>query len=63
MKCPNCGAELKADVYSNYPKKGQLEYCLYCENGDFGTDYTTPSKAVAEVESAYMWNDTTPKGE
>ena len=57
MKCPNCGAELKADVYISYPKKGKLEYCLYCESGDFGTDYTTPSKAVAEVESAYKWNE------
>lgn len=27
--------------------------CIYCETGDFGTDYTSPRKAVAEVESAY----------
>lgn len=63
MKCPNCGAKLKEDVYRNYPKKGQLAFLLYCENEDFGTDYTTPSKAVAEVESAYRWNETLPKGE
>lgn len=51
MKCPNCGKELEAEVYSN-PKC----FCLYCENGDFGTDYTIPSKAVEEVEKAYEWN-------
>ena len=62
MKCPNCGTELKADVYRNYPK-GQIAFCLYWENEDFITDYTTPSKAVAEVESAYRWNETLLKGE
>ena len=63
MRCPNCGSELKADVYRNFPKKGQLVFCLYCESGDFGTDYTTPTLSVAEVQSAYKWYDTTPKGE
>lgn len=54
MKCPNCGSELKADVYREFPK---IMFCLYCESGDFGTDYTSPSLAVAEVESAYKWNE------
>ena len=63
MKCPNCGTKLKADVYRNCLKKGQIAFCLYCGNEDFGTDYTTPSKAVAEVESAYRWNETLLKGE
>lgn len=39
-----------------YNQTGCLKYFIYCENGDFGTDYTTPSKALAEVESAYKWN-------
>ena len=63
MECPNCGTKLKSDVYRNYLKKGQITFGLYCENEDFGTDYTTPSKAVAEVESAYRWNETLLKGE
>ena len=54
MKCPNCGSELKADVYHGFPK---IMFCLYCESGDFGTDYTAPSLAVAEVESACKWNE------
>ena len=50
MKCPNCGSELKADVYNVFPR---IVFCLYCESGDFSTEYTLPSLAVAEVESAY----------
>ena len=54
MKCPNCGSELKADVYNVFPR---IVFCLYCESGDFSTEYTLPSLAVAEVESAYKWNE------
>ena len=54
MKCPNCGSELKSDIYRGFPN---IMFCLYCESGDFATDYTIPSLAVAEVESAYKWNE------
>ena len=54
MKCPNCGSELESDVYNVFPR---IVFCLYCESGDFSTEYTLPSLAVAEVESAYKWNE------
>ena len=58
-KCPFCGAELESEVYRNIPhsykgyKFRSYEYTLYCPNGDFGTDYTSPSKAHEELVSAY----------
>ena len=59
-KCPFCGAELESEVYRNMPhsymgyKFSSCEYTLYCPNGDFGTDYTCPSKARKELVSAYQ---------
>jgi hypothetical protein len=57
MKCPNCGAELQFEAYRKL-RHGQYEpqICYYCQNGDFGTDYTNLSMAIAEIESAYRWN-------
>lgn len=54
MKCPNCGSELESDVYNVFPR---IVFCLYCKSGDFSTEYTLPSLAVEEVESAYKWNE------
>ena len=58
MKCPNCGAELQSDVYRKLrPGHYEAQICYYCPNGDFGTDYTHPTKAIAEIESAQRWNE------
>ena len=58
MKCPNCGAELQSDVYRKL-RHGHHgpQICYYCPNGDFGTDYTHPTRAIAEIESAKKWNE------
>lgn len=55
MKCPICGAELKSESYSNMPKIGTKNYqsCVYCPNGDFGTDYYAQgTKLLTELQSA-----------
>lgn len=58
MKCPNCGAELQTDVYRKLRQGHHApQICYYCPNGDFGTDYTHPTKAIAEIESAQKWNE------
>lgn len=58
MKCPNCGAELQSDVYRKLrPGHHGPQICYYCPNGDFGTDYTHPTRAIAEIESAKKWNE------
>ena len=55
MKCPICGEELKSESYSNMPPIGVKTYqsCVYCPNGDFGTDYyAQATKLEAELRSA-----------
>lgn len=58
-KCPFCGTKLESEVYRNMPhsymgyKFRSYEYTLYCPNGDFGSDYTCPTKARKELVSAY----------
>lgn len=57
MKCPNCGAELQSELYRKMrPGHYAPQLCYFCPNGDFGTDYTYPTKAIAEIESANKWN-------
>lgn len=58
MKCPICGEELKSECYRNMPPIGVKTYhsCVYCPNGDFGTDYyAQPSKLYAELQSAWLF--------
>jgi len=58
MKCPICGAELESESYRNMPPIGVKTYqsCVYCPNGDFGTDYyAQPSKLFAELQSAGLF--------
>lgn len=58
MKCPNCGTELHSEAYRKLrPGHHGPQICYYCPNGDFGTDYTHPTRAIAEIESAYKWNE------
>ena len=52
MNCPFCGSELKFDVI-NYSRLNRgILTVLYCENGCFISDETTPSKAIAEYEAS-----------
>lgn len=47
MNCPICGRQLKMETILN-PRLT----ALYCENGDFCTDYyRTPSCAIKEAQS------------
>lgn len=58
MKCPNCGTELQSEVYRKIrPGHHEPQICYYCPNGDFGTDYTHPTRAIEEIESAQNWNE------
>ena len=57
MKCPNCGAEMKSEVYSNNGKGHKPAFCFFCPNGDFGTDYGNPEKVIEEVNSTHRWNE------
>ena len=55
LKCPICGEELKSETYGNMPKIGAktVQSCVYCPNGDFGTDYyAQPTKLMDELLSA-----------
>lgn len=55
MRCPICGEELKSEAYGNMPPIGVKTYhsCVYCPNGDFGTDYyAQATKLEAELRSA-----------
>lgn len=56
MKCPNCDQEL---IWGNEPslKTGKMASFMYCENCGFLTESADPSRVLAEVESAYKWNE------
>ena len=45
-RCPFCGKELKWDRINH-------SSCLYCENGDFISEYSTPSWCLYEVLCSY----------
>jgi len=53
MKCPLCGENLKTEYIKGQGKGKMGSCCFYCPNEDFITDYTSPSIAMAEIESAY----------
>lgn len=52
MNCPFCGSELKFDVINYSCLNKGISTVLYCENGCFISDETTPSKAIAEYEAS-----------
>ena len=57
LKCPNCDREeLNYETETRTQCGREVLSCMYlwCENGDFGTDYhASPKRMMEELYSAY----------
>lgn len=55
MLCPYCNQKMSSETY----KMKYFQYIIFCENKNCPvnpcTDATTPTKAIAEIESMYKW--------